>query len=244
LNDAAPFVLFDASHLLALALVALVGLALPLGARHWLSPARQVHLGQLLGLIVVLQEVASLWLRIQFYGEPWTGVLPLHLCGLAMLLTAWTLLWRHSRAYEIVYFWAWGGALQALLTPDLQDGFPDPRWISFFIGHGLILIGVLYATLVYRFRPWPISIFRSLATLALVALLIAPLNLLLEANYLFLSQKPQQASLIDLLGPWPWYLGSLALLALLSSLLFYLPFLIRDYRTRRRPGTIEKRSLS
>ncbi|MEA3641628.1 MAG: TIGR02206 family membrane protein [Lamprobacter sp.] len=240
----APFVLFDTAHLLALALVALVGGALPLAARRWLSLSWQVHLGQLLGLMLLVQEIVGIWLRTQYYGEPWTRVLPLHLCGLAVLLTAWTLLWRHYRAYEIVYFWAWGGALQALLTPDLRDGFPDPRWISFFIGHGLILIGVLYATLVYRFRPWPISILKSLASLALAALLIAPLNLLLDANYLFLSQKPQQASLMDLLGPWPWYLGSLALLALLSSLVFYLPFLIRDWRARRTSGTIEKRSLS
>jgi uncharacterized membrane protein YwaF len=33
---------------------------------------------------------------------------------------------------------------------------------------------------------------------------------------------------MDFLGPWPWYVLSLAGLALVSSLIYYLPFLIGD----------------
>lgn len=238
--DAPTFVLFDRAHLASLAIIAVVAFAFPWLMRR-LAPLRwQVRIGVLLGLLLLLLEPLSMWLRVQVYGDALALILPLHLCGLAMLLTAATLVLRSHRAYEVVYFWAWGGTLQALLTPDLRLGFPDLRYISFFIGHGLILVGVLYATLVYGFRPYAVSILRSMAALALTALLIAPINYWLGANYLYLSRKPEQASLMDLLGPWPWYILSLSLLAVLSSGLFYLPFWIRDHLGRRslaRPGS-------
>lgn len=239
--DAPLFVLFDRNHLATLAIIAVVAVALPWSMRRFAAPRWQVRVGVLLGWLLLLLEPLSIWLRVQFYGDDLALILPLQLCGLALLLTAATLVLRSYRAYEIVYFWAWGGTLQALLTPDLQLGFPDLRYISFFVSHGLILVGVLYATLVLGFRPYAISILRSLGTLAVVALLIAPINYLLGANYLYLAHKPEQASLMDLLGPWPWYILSIAVLAILSSLLFYLPFLIGDRLRRQAPAAVPSR---
>ncbi|MFZ1424078.1 MAG: hypothetical protein WAS55_09660, partial [Saprospiraceae bacterium] len=48
-------------------------------------------------------------------------------------------------------------------------------------------------------------------------------NLLTGGNYFFSMRKPESASLLDHLGPWPWYLftGQIVMAALF--LLLYLP---------------------
>ncbi len=113
-----------------------------------------------------------------------------------------------------------------MLTPDLLLGFPHPSFIHFFIGHGLILLGVLYATLVFEFRPTLGSVARAVSAALLMMLLIAPINLLLDTNYMYLCEKPLQTTLLEFMGPWPWYIISLVVIGTLVMLLCYLPFVI------------------
>jgi hypothetical integral membrane protein (TIGR02206 family) len=223
-----PFGLFGPAHLITLLIIAVAAVVLPFLARRTLGTSAQYRLGSLIAFLLIGQEGFHIWLLAMHYDQAVGSLLPLHLCGLSVVLTAWVLAARSYPAYEIVYFWAWGGTLQALATPDLSVGFPDPAFIAFFIGHGLVIVGVLYATLVYRFRPRLISIFKSLGALMIAVAIVAPINVWLGTNYLFLCSKPSQTSLMDHLGPWPWYILSLAGLALVSSVVYYLPFLIKD----------------
>jgi hypothetical integral membrane protein (TIGR02206 family) len=239
-----PFILFGPAHLGMLLVIGVLGTALPLIARRTPSTAVQYRVGLLIASLLIVQEGFHIWFQVTHYDQGLSSLLPLHLCGLSVLLTAWTLAARSYRAYEIVYFWAWGGTLQALATPDLQVGFPHPGFIAFFVGHGLVIVGVLYATLVYRFRPQLVSIFRSMAALLVAVAVVAPINLWLGTNYLFLCSKPEQASLMDYLGPWPWYILSLGGLALVSSFVYYLPFLIKDLLSARRGSAESARPTS
>lgn len=227
------FVLFGSDHLLTLLAVAVAAIGVPLLARWRLTPASQHRFGVLIAILLVGHEALAIWLQISWYGRDWTTVLPLHLCGLAVFMTAWMLAAKSYAAYEIVYFWACGGTLQALITPDLSVGFPAPAYLVFFVAHGLVVVGVLYATIVYRYRPQLVSIGKSV--LALLALLpvIGPLNLWIDTNYLFLCAKPSQSSLMDYLGPWPWYILSLVGVGLASCMIYYLPFLLSDWRAGR-----------
>lgn len=231
---ASPFVLFGQDHLMTLLLILTVAVGVSVWSRRASSQAWQYRIGALIGVLLLVQEGVTIWLHAGYYGRDWSQVLPLHLCGLAVFVTAWSLVARSYLAYEIVYFWAWGGTLQALLTPDLARAFPDPAYIVFFLGHGLVVVGVLYATLVYRYRPQLRSIARSVGALVVALVFIAPINLWLGANYMFLSAKPTGASLMDYLGPWPWYILSLVGVGLASCFVYYLPFLIYDRLQRRR----------
>jgi hypothetical integral membrane protein (TIGR02206 family) len=140
---------------------------------------------------------------------------------------------RTYALYELVYFWGLGGAVQAILTPELHFGFPHPIFLTFFVGHGLVVLGALYATVVLDLRPTHGSIWRTFRATAAWAALVTPLNLALGTNYLFLMRKPERASLIDYFGPWPWYIPVLAVVGLTLFYLYYSPFAVFDLLKRR-----------
>jgi uncharacterized membrane protein YwaF len=57
---------------------------------------------------------------------------------------------------------------------------------------------------------------------AAFAALAAVGDLLFDANYMYLREKPGESSLLDVMGPWPWYIASgaafgLALFAVLQA---------------------------
>jgi hypothetical integral membrane protein (TIGR02206 family) len=222
----ARFVLFGDVHFWTLSLIVAVAVLLPVLVRFvWPGATRRVAL--LLAVLLLMQEAGNLAVQVGRWGLS-VQMLPLHLCSLAVFLTAWMLITRGQRVYEVAYFWALGGTTQALLTPDLRFGFPDPAYLFFFASHGLVIVGVFYATIALRLRPYPVSIVRvALITLAVgaVALLV---NLRLGTNFMYLMAKPAEASLLDWFGPWPWYWLGLIGVALLSFLLLYAPFHLLD----------------
>jgi uncharacterized membrane protein YwaF len=59
------------------------------------------------------------------------------------------------------------------------------------------------------------------------------INALLGTNYGYLCEPPRNPSLIDYLGPWPWYIGSLVILAVVKFWIYYLPFWFMDWWRNR-----------
>lgn len=80
---------------------------------------------------------------------------------------------------------------------------PDPLYLLFFVGHGLVLLAVMLPILAWQFRPRFVSVRIALAVTGAYAVLIAPPNYLLDANDLFLRANPEGASVLDVFGPWP-----------------------------------------
>jgi hypothetical integral membrane protein (TIGR02206 family) len=162
-----------------------------------------------------------------------TYSLPLHLCDAAMILAAVMLVNRNHLLFEITYFWGLGGSLQALLTPDLVDySFPHFLYIQFFAAHAAIIIAVLYMVFAEDCRPFHISIWKVLAVTNAYMLLVAPINLAVDGNYLFICHKPAGATIMDYLGPWPWYILSLELVAAAVFYICYIPFALKDFLGR------------
>ena len=231
------FVLFSPAHLLTVAVVVGVSLLLPLWVRRNRSERRGIQVAVGLGIFVVAHEIVKVWIRVTVYDHRFADVLPFHLCSTAIMATAVLMLSRNRLAYELAYFWGFSGTLQAILTPDLEEPFPHPLYLSYFVTHGLIILGALYATLVFRFRPSPRSIVRVYVITAIYCfVLILPLNYLIDTNYVYMRYKPAGASLLDYLGPWPWYMLSVAGLAWLFFAAAYAPFYVMDCMARRRGG--------
>jgi hypothetical integral membrane protein (TIGR02206 family) len=232
------FTLFGSSHLATIGLTLAASLLLPILVRT-LAPHLTRPIGILLALLLASQELVQLLLLLQRFG-PIPEMLPLHLCALAVWLTVWVLITASPRAFELVYFWALAGTTQALATPDLGRDFPSSDFVLFFLGHGLVMVGVLYALIVYRLRPVPASLIRAPMITLGVGVLALAVNASLGTNFMYLMEKPAGASLLDWFGPWPWYWLPLIGIAALSFLVLYAPFFIADRlraRRQRPPGT-------
>ncbi|TNF78821.1 MAG: TIGR02206 family membrane protein [Gammaproteobacteria bacterium] len=217
------FVLFGQAHLVTLALTLILGLLI---AR---SPERPDSggLARTMAWSLLILAVTKPILYVGVYDQPLAQSIPLDLCRINEFFCAYLLLARSYRMFEIAYFLAIAGSTSALLMPDLLHGFPDPRFLSFFLSHGLSVLAVLYAVFGFGFRPTLGSVGRIILFLGLYTAAIALINLLLDSNYLFLCRKPEGASILDYLGPWPVYVLGLFTLAVVACFLCYLPFAFR-----------------
>lgn len=224
-----PFDLFGVLHLTALAVLTIVGAALLILGCRWRGTRTADYLAAGIGIFMILQEVADRGVHHLFYHEPFRNVLPLHLCGVSVFLTAAMLMGRSKFLFEILYFWGIAGASMAILTPDVRYTFPHFLFLSFFLSHALIIVGVAYMMLVYRCRPTGWSLARVLVITNLYMVFVALVDLLLGTNYLFLCQKPEGISLMDWLGPWPWYIAGLEAVGAGLFFLIYVPWLCWDY---------------
>ncbi len=224
------FVLFGKAHSFTLVLTFACGVAM-VKARHADFADHRLTQGLALGLLLLVVFKPVLYVGI--YGEHWTTSLPLALCRINEFLCVFMLLRRSYRTFEIAYFLSIG-SISAVLMPDLAIGFPDPRFVLFFLSHGLSLLAVLYCIVFFDFRPTLRSLRKALLFLGIYTLFIAGMNFLLDSNYLFLREKPQGASVLDLFGPWPMYLIALIALAIVLCFICYLPF--ANFRTNRYRG--------
>lgn len=221
------FQAFGMQHLATLAATLGLSVILPLGFNR-LGSDRALAAGRwFLGLALLSVKVGELvWYGIQ--GVPWQYLLPLHLCDLAAFVTMAALFTRNQRVFEPAYYWAMAGTIQALLTPDLRSGFPTLDYWLFFVPHGLVIAGVFYLVGSLGLRPERGSI-RRVAWLTVAACLPAGLaNWLWGTNYMYLREKPEAATLMDFLGPWPWYILVLVPVSLAFLALWYLPFRRKD----------------
>lgn len=227
------FQLFGPHHLVVLALLLLLNGGLLAYGRHiplsWRPPLRYA-----LALILLVDE--AMWHWWNWYVGQWTvqTMLPLHLCSLLVFLSALMLSTKNYTLYEFVYLLGIAGAMQAILTPDAGAyGFPHFRFFQVFVSHGSIVTAGVWMTAVEGYRPFPPSLLRvaggGLAYMALVGVI----NAWLGSNYLFIAHKPETASLLDVLPAWPWYIPYILLLGAIFLGLLYLPFAIKDWRTRK-----------
>jgi hypothetical integral membrane protein (TIGR02206 family) len=229
-----PFLLFAPPHLIALSMIFLLNSSFFWLKQHFSLKKRAVFRFILAGILILNELAHHLW---TFLTDQWTiqTMLPLHLCSLLVFLSALALLTKSHRIYEFVYFLGIGGALQALLTPDLGIyGFLHFRFFQSFIAHGSIITTAIYLTVIEQFRPTPKSPQRVILALTLYALFVGLINSFLKSNYLFVCQKPAAKSLLDAFGPWPQYLFIVWGLAVILILVLYLPFAFQDWRNARK----------
>ncbi len=160
--------------------------------------------------------------------------LPLHLCDLAAFAAGLALLGKRPLLCALTYFWGLAATLQALLTPALSIGFPHLAFVMFFVQHFAIVAAAFYLPIVDGWRPrqplWktPLEVFGWSQVYLGIAMIS---NKLLGTNFAFASHKPDNPSLLDHLGPWPWYLLGMEVFALVLFYLLALPFARRTDST-------------
>jgi len=217
------FMMFGPAHLAMLVLAALAPLLLAFAARCRPSLDRPIRFG----LAALLLGGWIAWYLL-FWSRGWLSLnngLPLNLCDWAAVILILALITKRQFAYELGYFWGLGGSLQGLITPDIAYDFRDPQFIFFAINHAGIITALLYLTFI-GMRPRAASLPKVVAATLAYALVAGIADFLLHTNYGFLAAKPSNASVMDFLSPWPWYIPELVGIGLLSLLIYYTPFLL------------------
>lgn len=226
------FVLFGTVHLLTLLAVALVIMFLIRFKGS--SEITRSKVRWTLAILIWASE--SSWHIWNLVLGTWTvqSMLPLHMCSVLIWLSGFMLILKNYSIYEFVYFLGIGGALQALLTPDVGIySFPHFRYIQTFMAHGLLVASGIYMTVVEGFRPTGNSIKRIFIVGNIYMVIVFFINMTLGSDYLWINAKPPMATVMDLLPPWPWYIPWLEVMALVTCLLLYLPFIFKDFLAQR-----------
>lgn len=180
-----------------------------------------------LAVILIASEISLHW-WIWSIGE-WTiqYSLPFHLSSISLILSAVLLLTKSYSLFEFTYFAGVGSALQAMVTPDISAyTFPHFRYVHFFISHGGIVIANLFMVFVENYKPTMRSVWKSFVYLNIYTGFVFLLNYLIKGNYMYISEKPVNPSMLDYLGPWPFYIVPLELITIMTFFLLYFPFWI------------------
>lgn len=217
----AQFQLYSSSHLWAVGACYLLGAVLVYLCRLGFQHKICTYLGIACLLSFPVQLGAYLGSEGHFRLE---NYVPLHLCDIAAIITGLALLKRQQRVMEIAYFWGLSGTIQGLITPDLHYDFPHPIYLAFFWLHGFVVLGALLFPLGLGWRPRRKAAWSAFLWLQLYVAIAFLANATLDTNFAFLSEKPLQGSLLDHLGPAPWYYLSLEIIALTLFLLLALPY--------------------
>jgi hypothetical integral membrane protein (TIGR02206 family) len=211
-------------HVGALAVIAVASAALALAARRW--PGRWTDAVRV-GLGVLLVTAEASWVVV-LVREPWrVGVngLPLEICDANVVVTAAALWWRRPALVEVSWFWGLAGGIPALLTPVPGGDFPGWLYFQYFFVHGGLVVAPLLLVVGLGLAPRRGAVWRALAVTAAYAAVMAVVDSLTGLNALYLRDYPPgPPTLLNLLGPWPWYLIAVAALAVVLCVLLFAPF--------------------
>ena len=212
--------LFGPLHLALLGAVAVAAGVLAWLCRRGIFPLKPLR--WTLGLTLAVNELV--WWVYRYSKE---GIhvanLPLQLCDAGVWLSVLACLTVTPAIVEFAYFAGLAGAAMALLTPNLISPWPTYPAIYFFAAHGGIVIAMV--ALVFggaaKFRPgaW----WRSFLLLIAYATIVGLVDEASGSNFMFLLHKPEAASALDQMGPWPWYLLSAATAGFVLFWLLWLP---------------------
>ncbi len=227
---ARQFVAFGLSHGVVVGVLTVVATALVVVGRRYRGTPAELLLSRAFAVVFAafLVPVEVYWLLPGQSGIAHS--LPLQLCDLAAMAAVWAL-WSHSpTAFALTYFWGLTLTSQAFLSPELNGpDFPSLQFFSFFGMHSLVLWAAIYLTWGVGLRPdWRSYRVTVLVTIGWAVVMFA-FNHVAGTNYGFLNAKPQASSLLDLLGPWPWYLLSELLLTATFWALITYPWVRRTH---------------
>jgi hypothetical integral membrane protein (TIGR02206 family) len=214
------FTTYGASHQAVMVLLVVGAVALVCLGRSQRATDAADHFSRWFGIAIVVLTVP---LQI-LYNSPrffdFDRTLPIQLCDLASLAAVYALWTHRAWATALTYFWGLTLTTQAVITPALSADFPDLQFVLYWGMHLLVVLAAIYLVWGLGLAPDWRGYRIAIATTAVWAVSVFVFNLVAGANYGYLNAKPGSASILDLLGPWPWYLvAEIAIIAAVWALM-------------------------
>jgi hypothetical integral membrane protein (TIGR02206 family) len=177
-----------------------------------------------MAVVMAVAELSWWGVTVAEPGIIQTHGLPLQICDVAALVAAAALWFRRQPLVDVTWWWGIAGSIPALLTPLPGAVFPSWLYFQYFIVHGGLIVAACFLVLGMRLVPGAGAVGRiALLTLAYAAL-IAGFDAVSGENLLFLRGYPVgPPTLLNVLGPWPWYLAGVAVVAAVLFLLLEVP---------------------
>lgn len=224
LQDNNAFEPYGSHHLYALIFFTALALLLIVGAKYFANKKQQIVIGNAYACFLSFVIIAWTSIKIMCNDFDVKSDLPFHLCNLMALLMPLLSFTRKRLLYEILLFWVFAGTIQALITPDLSNGFPHYTYFKYWFAHAGVIVFMFYATVIYKLRPDLKSIVKSFLALQLYVVFVFIINLMLDSNYFYINRKPDAATLLDFFGDWPYYIIVAELVLIPFFFIIYLPF--------------------
>jgi hypothetical integral membrane protein (TIGR02206 family) len=218
-------VFLSTEHMAALGVTALLCVLLPVAARTrpgaWTRLVSRALAVLLVAWFLAYHLVVALQSSYELDFD-----LPLHLTDAATMVAALALWTLRPLLFELTYFWGLTASLQATLTPGLgaDDRFPSFFYWQYFVTHAGVVLAAVLLAFGLRLTAAPGAVPRVLLATAVWAAVAAAGNALTGGNYMFLTERPETSSLLDYMGPRPWYILGAGLLALAMFAVLDLPF--------------------
>lgn len=214
------FQLFGTAHFVAIFLTIASALGLSLYLRKNESASKEacirISLGGLLLTAVALDPVLTI---LRFGNTPfgWSIVercsLPFYLCDVVSVILAMALIRKSQRLAEIGYLWGIAGTAQGLITPTLWFGWGTPEFLVFFLQHGGVPVAAVVLVWGLGITPEKGAFKRAVYWSWGYMAVTMTLNWCLGQNYGFLNGVPEVRTLFDYMGPYPYYLITVQLIA-------------------------------
>ena len=168
------------------------------------------------------------------YLDEWKLGLPLHLCDFSSFSILIYLLTKKRDFFIFAFFFGISGAGMSILTPDTGYGFPAVGYIQNQIGHTAIILGVTYAMVIDNQRPYLKDVAKALGFATFLLFIMYGVNYLLgpPANYWFIVEKPIGTNVTSFMRPAPFHMIDIWLLAVAVCYLIYLPYYLKDRKTK------------
>ncbi len=229
------FKAYTIAHLLPLLFYVIVGWIWISRSKSW-SIERKTKSAFLFSIFLMFLVLFHIFVKVFSGSFLYSKDLPFHLCNLLTFILPIAIYANKKWLNGILYFWILVGTFQALLTPDLKEGFPHFVYFRFWTVHsGLVLI-VLFALARLEWRVEKKHIIYAVLFANVFLALSFIVNYYSGGNYFYSIKKPDAATLLDYLGEWPWYLINGQFVMLILFCIYYIPMFFIEKRNINKVG--------
>ena len=222
------FELYGFEHMAYIYIMALSWIVVPFLSNRFLSYENQRVVAICLVVSIIGIEIIDDIYRVfdSLVGWDIKTDLPLHMCGFSVFATSWALLKRNQIIFELCYFWGFGGAIQAILTPDMTGFHGSFYLFTFMVSHGLIILNVFYLIFVYKMILHKGALLRTIVITNIMLFGIALINWILDSNYFYLFRPPNVNNPLILTDQQPLYFVNMELVSIIVLFIISIPMLI------------------
>lgn len=199
-----PFKLFGTAHIVTVIIMVIIGiLIIGISKRRGGSKLLKWFL---ITNLIGMDLAYRIWSG--FYEiKSISGLLSVHISSVSVLLSVIVLIKFNQKIFDVLFYWAILLVPQAIITPGIyRYGFPHLRFFHILWIHFLVVYAVVYLIMVDKKRLSKVSLKRALIVTHIYGLFIFIVNITFDTNYMFIGKKSSVPSVIEFLGPWPYYI--------------------------------------